>query len=370
MKGLIIMKSTTIRKFISLAVAAALSFSCFAVSYADEAAVDVRTQYSATADDLYMKGLFNGSADYGFQLDEPATRVTAAVMLVRLLGAESDVTSNTYAHPYTDVQPWASNYIGYLYQNGIKFTEDPSTFDQSAKVTTTEFMKVVLTSLGYDVADFTADEVYQCAIATGLLTQAEAGSIVCVEFTRGAAAFILDNALHVSFADGSDTLLNKLTAEGAIQSKAAPTDQERYGLLGQPAARSVDSSIGNVITSTGKKYIGTRYVGGGRSPSGFDCSGFVGYTMIQSGVWSRYYGNCGGVASQCTFVSRANAVPGDIVFFSGTYASSSRYSHVGIYLGNGMMVHASSSKGVTIDSIDSKYWASHYAGIGRPNVLM
>lgn len=111
-----------------------------------------------------------------------------------------------------------------------------------------------------------------------------------------------------------------------------------------------------------QRYSGVPYVWGGTSPRGFDCSGFVHYVYKQKGInipretVSLYNG--------ARKVSADQAKPGDIVFFHRTYNTSKPISHVGIYIGNGKMIHASSSRGVIIANINTSYWRSKLVGFG------
>lgn len=116
------------------------------------------------------------------------------------------------------------------------------------------------------------------------------------------------------------------------------------------------------IVSTAYKYMGTPYVWAGTSPSGFDCSGFVYYVFNENGITTNrtaalLYQN--GVA-----VDRSDLQAGDIIcFYNGSY---SYIGHVGIYIGDNQFIHASSADGkVTIDSLESSYYNSHYYGARR-----
>lgn len=125
---------------------------------------------------------------------------------------------------------------------------------------------------------------------------------------------------------------------------------------------STNSTGGQLVVETAKKYLGYPYVYGGMSPSGFDCSGFVNYVYKLCGysmsrVASSIYYNNG------THVDKANLQPGDLVFFSN---SSESIGHVGIYIGGNQFIHASSSTvGVIISDLNSSYYQSHYVGAKR-----
>ncbi len=121
------------------------------------------------------------------------------------------------------------------------------------------------------------------------------------------------------------------------------------------------STKGQQIVATAKQYIGIPYVWGGTSPSGFDCSGLVYYVFKQHGIALNRT-----AATQYqhgSYVTKNQLQIGDLVFFQNTYKAG--ISHVGIYVGNGQFIHASSSKGVTVSYLSNSYWASHYYGARR-----
>ena len=111
-----------------------------------------------------------------------------------------------------------------------------------------------------------------------------------------------------------------------------------------------------------EKYLGYPYVWGGSSPStSFDCSGFVSWVVNHSG-WNFGRLTADGLLGVCTPVSSADARPGDLIFFQGTYNTSGA-SHVGIYVGNGMMIHCGNP--ISYANINSSYWQSHFYTFGR-----
>lgn len=118
------------------------------------------------------------------------------------------------------------------------------------------------------------------------------------------------------------------------------------------------------IIKEAEKYLGYPYVWGGSTPAtSFDCSGFVSYVYNNCGVgWS--FGRLGaeGLRQLCTRVSAANVRPGDLVFFQGTYDTTGA-SHVGIYVGNNMMLHCGDP--IQYTSLNSSYWQSHFLAYGR-----
>lgn len=121
------------------------------------------------------------------------------------------------------------------------------------------------------------------------------------------------------------------------------------------------SSQADAIIATAKQYIGVPYLWAGSSPSGFDCSGFVQYVFKAHGISLNRT-----AATQYkhgSYVSKSNLQAGDLVFFQNTYKAG--ISHVGIYIGDGKFIHASSSKGVVISNLSSSYYVSHYYGARR-----
>ena len=126
-----------------------------------------------------------------------------------------------------------------------------------------------------------------------------------------------------------------------------------------------DASV-QALMEEAAKYLGFPYVWGGSSPStSFDCSGFVCWVFTNSGVHNLPRTTAQGIYDQCTPVSASDAKAGDIIFFTGTYNSAGAVSHVGIYCGNGTMIHCGDP--ISYASINSSYWQSHFYSFGRLN---
>ncbi len=130
-----------------------------------------------------------------------------------------------------------------------------------------------------------------------------------------------------------------------------------------PAEALQDADFRAMITEA-EKYLGYPYVWGGSSPStSFDCSGFVSWVVNHSiGNVGRQTAN--GLLGKCNYVSASDAKPGDLIFFQGTYNTSGA-SHVGIYVGNGMMIHCGNP--IQYASIETNYWKKHFYCFGRIN---
>ena len=125
---------------------------------------------------------------------------------------------------------------------------------------------------------------------------------------------------------------------------------------------ALDDEVFAAIIKEAEKYLGYPYVWGGSSPStSFDCSGFVSWVINHSG-WDVGRLGAQGLCNICMPVSSANVKPGDLVFFTGTYDTPG-VSHVGIYVGNNMMIHCGDP--ISYANLNSSYWQSHFYRYGR-----
>ncbi|QPC47665.1 peptidoglycan endopeptidase [Mangrovibacillus cuniculi] len=131
--------------------------------------------------------------------------------------------------------------------------------------------------------------------------------------------------------------------------------------IGQSLRISSDAEVSSVVSSNiveiAKAQLGVKYLWGGTSPKGFDCSGFIYYVLSQSGYNVTRMDSAGFFSAG---TSVADPKPGDLVFFKDTYKKG--ISHMGIYLGNNEFIHASSSAGITITSLDNSYWKPKFVG--------
>lgn len=134
------------------------------------------------------------------------------------------------------------------------------------------------------------------------------------------------------------------------------------GIPDYPGA-PMDNARFAAMMEEAQKHLGKPYVFGASGPNSFDCSGFVSYVLSQSVYPGFGRTTAQGLYNICTPVSKANAQPGDLIFFTGTYNAGRPVTHVGIFIGNGQMIHA--GKPVQYSSIDTPYWTSHFYSFGR-----
>ena len=130
-----------------------------------------------------------------------------------------------------------------------------------------------------------------------------------------------------------------------------------------PGEALTDEKFRKMITEA-EKYLGYPYVWGGSSPStSFDCSGFVSWVINHCGNgWNVGRQTANGLMGKCDIIPKSDAKPGDLIFFQKTYNTSGA-SHVGIYVGNGMMIHCGNP--ISYASIETNYWRQHYYCMGR-----
>lgn len=118
------------------------------------------------------------------------------------------------------------------------------------------------------------------------------------------------------------------------------------------------------LMAEASKWVGTPYLYGGTKKSGVDCSGFV-MNIFQDALGSKLPRTSRDQQAYCSSVKKSELRPGDLVFFA-TGKDSGRVSHVGLYIGDGRIVHASSSRGVIISDLSVNYYVKHYHSSGRP----
>ena len=173
--------------------------------------------------------------------------------------------------------------------------------------------------------------------------------------------------LETVYANLSSSLGMTITTENKSNAQRIYT-LAKYGQVSPgsglpPGAAMGDGSYAALIAEA-EKYLGFPYVFGGSTPqTSFDCSGFVCWVYTQSGVYNLPRTTAQGIFDQCAVISREEATPGDLIFYTGTYASGSPVSHIGIYVGGGQMLHCGSP--IQYTSIETNYWREHFYSFGR-----
>ena len=172
------------------------------------------------ADALHTLGLINGTGASGYALESPATRAQAAVLLVRLAGAQQDAAADNWFSGYRDVPTWASRAVHYAVHQG--WIDSPASagldFHPDTAITADEWFTFLLRMLGYDddAGDFSPDSAALFAQHIGLTPQASTGSL-----SRGQLFVLLESALSFSYKDGSATVISRLIDRGIVSRAAA-----------------------------------------------------------------------------------------------------------------------------------------------------
>lgn len=172
------------------------------------------------ADALHTLGLINGTGASGYALESPATRAQAAVLLVRLAGAQQDAAADNWFSGYRDVPAWVSRAVHYAVHQG--WIDSPASagldFHPDTAITADEWFTFLLRMLGYDddAGDFSPDSAALFAQHIGLTPQASTGSL-----SRGQLFVLLESALSFSYKDGSATVISRLIDRGIVSRAAA-----------------------------------------------------------------------------------------------------------------------------------------------------
>ena len=240
-------------------------------------------------------------------------------------------------------------------------------------------MQQELSSVDYSVA-YAADldttdntaETSAITLSRGIPANSESSSTNSDSSTKKSSTNTTSSGKPSSTSSSSKPSTNSSSSSSkpstSKPSTSKPSGSSSLSSTSKPSSGSTSSSAGTAtsskakaIISTAKSFLGVPYVWGGQSPSGFDCSGYINYVFGKHGITlprtAAEQFNVG------TSVSKSNLIPGDLVYFT-TYKEGP--SHVGIYLGNGEFIHASSGKEeVTISNLSSNYYTSRYIGAKR-----
>lgn len=213
------------KRVISILLAVAL---CLSVLPASAAVGRDTTLEETLAADLKQLGLFKGVSDTDFALRRTPDRTEALVMLIRLLGKESEAMSGRWTHPFTDVPGWADKYVGYAYQTGLTNGVGETLFGGDTPASGYMYLTFVLRALGYsdeNGLDFTWDNPYGLARTTGVLPE----GTDTTDFWRADVVRVSYAALPVKLKNSDKALYERLIESGAF-------DREQYNTVYDPAA--------------------------------------------------------------------------------------------------------------------------------------
>lgn len=181
----------------------------------------------------------------------------------------------------------------------------------------------------------------------------------------------MDSVVREIFAEYPDNVLHYealLASKGNMETVFGSGNGNLSEIVDNPDFSNPGIAFDDVtvkaLFNEAEKHIGKRYVFGANGPNNFDCSSFVCWSFTHSGVKNMPRTTAWGIyKTYCNPVSPSEAKAGDIIFFKNTYNSGSPISHVGIYAGNGMMIHAGDP--IRFVSINTPYWREHFYGFGR-----
>ena len=179
-------------------------------------------KYMDEAYALKKLGLVRGAAD-GMELYRGNTRAESITMLIRLLGEEESALSVKHQHPFTDVDAWAQNYVGYAYRMGYTKGVSETLYHGSTMTTNIQYMTFILRALGYseEAGDFDYASAIDDAVRLGVISQNTASELYSSEFRRDQAMHISYLAMSAKVKGSNRTLLSKLVANGVVDGDAA-----------------------------------------------------------------------------------------------------------------------------------------------------
>ncbi|MDD3165182.1 MAG: SH3 domain-containing C40 family peptidase [Oscillospiraceae bacterium] len=262
--------------------------------------------------------------------------------------------------------------VGYVDASGLRLRASTST--DSEVLSTASYGDTVvvirqvddwyLVDYNLDVGYMAAEYVQFKAVENAELGNGQANSTVNIRSKPSS-----DGSLVLSLAEGEKANIIGINNGWYKVTYGSEVGYVRSDLLtltevphGNSSGGGSVSSVSSQLISYAQNYLGTRYVWGGTTPSGFDCSGFTRYVYAAFGYsLNRTAANQLGNG---TSVSKSSLAVGDLVFFANTYSSSAAATHVGIYVGNGQFIHAASG-GVKITNLSDSFYASRYVGARR-----
>lgn len=280
-----------------------------------------------------MEATHPGYDEYRYQVDEITHNPYQLISFLTVLYEEftyeqvKDILPDLFAEQY---RLTVEEIIEMRTRTETQTVTDPLTGEETEEEVEVEYewriLCICLTNKGFDT------------VARGRLTQEQEELYAAYNLTYGNRSYLFDIA-------------------------GIPSDNAGGAGYEIPEEALSDEQFARMIQEA-EKYLGRAYVWGGSSPeTGFDCSGFVSWVINNCGNgWNVGRQTAEGLRGSCTAVSHSEAKPGDLIFFQGTYNTPGA-SHVGIYVGNGMMIHAGNP--IKYSNINTPYWQGHFLSYGR-----
>ena len=347
----------------------ALKLILKAAGYGEQAAADGEHWAQGYLDKAYACGIVDSEE---MALNADITRIEVAEIAARALGI-----SATIASPFADTDSGAATA---LYESGVISgveTENGLVFNCNNKIKHNQMCKIISVMINTDFSSFVSDGD---GIIIDETVSSEPVGGTEEETTTTESKFVLvscDGFLNIRKTPGTDAEVVGRILSGRTAKRLQTLDGwymvEYKGTVGYVSADFctltdteviVDNSgVREAICEFALQFYGVRYVYGGMSPSGFDCSGYTMYVMEEFGYRLPH-----SARSQYTYgtpIEKSELLPGDLVFFSNS--STSGIGHVGIYIGEGNFIHASSGSAycVTVTALDKDYYIDPYKGACR-----
>lgn len=233
----------------------------------------------------------------------------------------------------------------------------------------------VVTKKGFDSDGYgrylviTNEKGYSALYAHCLSVDVNLGDKIKKESTlakMGSTGNSTGSHLHLELKDKNGNLLNPyfyLLSDSDETPSGAMEHFNGYDVSFNKPGIAFDNETARRLFSEAEKHLGKRYVFGANGPNNFDCSSFVCWSFTKSNVYNLPRTTAQGIFNKCTPIKRSDAKAGDLIFFRGTYNTSNTVTHIGIYAGNGMMIHAGDP--IQYASIDTNYWRNHFYAFGR-----
>ena len=265
--------------------------------------------------------------------------------------------------------PYVTVYLGHRvnpdsgineFHTGIDITVNAGTTikaGHAGKVVKAEFDSVYGNSVLLDNEKGLQSKYAQCqSLLVSAGQTVKKGDPIATVGNTGSAANGLEPHLHMEIIKDGQFLNPLFFGESGNVGDSSPLFPDN------PGAAMGDGTYQAMIAEA-EKHLGKKYVFGSKGPDTFDCSSFVSWVLDKSGVRPGESHDAQGWYNKCTPVSPDNAQPGDLIFFQGTYSTHKTVTHIGIYVGNGQMIHC--GKPVQYASINTPYWKKHFYSFGR-----